>query len=147
MTSRRDSCSLGTCTCPSRQSWPRNTRSSSSGSRTACSCSLHRQNQRYTEITHEPLPFSVAQGIFWLSWERLLRSTLLERRERSLYSFTILAVPRWLNNCCIVQIFSLLCRQGSLIFPLLCRQVSLLLIETVQCTTTPCTHYTWQFLL
>jgi hypothetical protein len=32
--------------------------------------------KRYTEITHDPLLFSVAQGIFWLSTERLSRNTL-----------------------------------------------------------------------
>ncbi len=32
-----------------------------------------------------------------------------------MYSRTVLAVPRWLNNCCIMQILPLLCRQGSLL--------------------------------
>jgi hypothetical protein len=41
------------------------------------------------------------------------------------YSRTVLAVPRWLNYYCIMQIL-----------PLLCQQRSLLLIETVRCTTT-----------
>ncbi len=84
-------------------------------------------NQRYTAIIHDPLQFSVAQGIFWLSWERLSRSTLYlifnrGGREESvlLYSCTLLAVPRWFNYCCIMQILPLLCRQGSM-----------LLIETV----------------
>ncbi len=48
--------------------------------------------QRYTEITSDPLLFSVAQGIFWLSSERLSRSTLhlIEGGEGSLYSCTVL---------------------------------------------------------
>jgi hypothetical protein len=33
-------------------------------------------NQRYKDITNDPLIFSVAQGIFWLSSERLSRNTL-----------------------------------------------------------------------
>jgi hypothetical protein len=47
--------------------------------------------QRYTEITHYQLLFSVAQGIFWLSTERLLRSTLhlKEGGEGSLHSCTL----------------------------------------------------------
>jgi hypothetical protein len=67
-------------------------------------------------------PFSVAQGIFWLSCERFLRSTLhlIEGGERSLYSRSLLAVPRWINYCCVMQFLPFLCRQGSL-----------LLIETV----------------
>ncbi len=42
-----------------------------------------RFKQRYTEITHGPLLFSVAQGIFCLSSERLSRSAFKrgERRE------------------------------------------------------------------
>ncbi len=41
------------------------------------------QHQRYTEITHDPLLFSVAQGICWLSTERLSCSTLhLKEGER-----------------------------------------------------------------
>ncbi len=49
--------------------------------------------QRYTEITHDPLLFSVAQGIFWLSTESLSVSTLhlKEGGERSLYSCTLLS--------------------------------------------------------
>ncbi len=39
--------------------------------------------QRYTEITHDPFLFGVAQGSFWLSTERLSRSTLhLKEGER-----------------------------------------------------------------
>ena len=82
--------------------------------------------QRYIEITHDPLPFSVAQGIFLLSPARLLRSTLklIEGGEGSLHFPTLLAVPRCLNNCYIMQILPLLFRQGSK-----------LLIETVECTS------------
>jgi hypothetical protein len=47
-------------------------------------------------------------------------------KERSPYSRTLLAVPRWLNYCRIMQILPLLCRQGSLLF-----------IETVQCIHYP----------
>ncbi len=39
------------------------------------SCRLERMlvsGQRYILITHDPIPFSVAQGIFWLFWEWLL---------------------------------------------------------------------------
>ncbi len=59
--------------------------------------------ERKTEklITHNPLLFAIAQGVSWLPWERLLRSTLhlIEGGYGSLYSRTLLAVPRWLNNC------------------------------------------------
>jgi hypothetical protein len=34
---------------------------------------------------------------------------------RILCSGTLLAVPRWLNYCCIMQILPLLCQQGSLL--------------------------------
>ncbi len=37
----------------------------------------HNQRSTGTEITHDPLIFSVAQGIFWLSTERLSRSTYI----------------------------------------------------------------------
>ncbi len=49
-------------------------------------------NQRYAEITHDHLLFSVAQGIFWPSTERLSRSTLhlKEGEERSLYRTLVL---------------------------------------------------------
>ncbi len=48
------------------------------------------QIYRHYHITHDPLLFSVAQGIFWLSSERLSRSTLhlTEGGEESLYSCT-----------------------------------------------------------
>jgi hypothetical protein len=44
-----------------------------------------------TEITHDPLLLSTAQGIFELSTERLSRSTLhlKEGGEGSLYSWTL----------------------------------------------------------
>ncbi len=68
-----------------------------------------------------PLPFSVAQGIFWLSW--LLRSAvhLIAGGKGSLYSRTLLAVPKRLNYCCIMHILPFVISAGSL-----------LLIETVQ---------------
>ncbi len=49
--------------------------------------------------------------------ERLLRNTihLIEGGEGSLYPRTLLAVQRWLNYCCIMQILPLKCRQGSLL--------------------------------
>ncbi len=55
--------------------------------------------QRYTEITHDPLLFSVAQGIFWLSTEWLSRSTLHLKQwaEGSLYSL----------YCVVLQMLSL----------------------------------------
>jgi hypothetical protein len=85
-------------------------------------------SQRYTEITHDPLPFGVAQGIFWMPWERLLRSTLnlIERGEKSLYSGSVLAVSRWLINCCISR-FSLCYVAGIILADWNC---------TVRCTTT-----------
>ncbi len=47
--------------------------------------------KRNMEITHDPFLFSVAQGIFWLSSERLSRSTLhlIEGEEWSLYSYSV----------------------------------------------------------
>ncbi len=50
--------------------------------------------QRYIEITHDPLLFSVAQGIFWLSPERLSRCTLhlKEGGEGSLYTIVLFRV-------------------------------------------------------
>ncbi len=52
---------------------------------------MHGWLQVYTEISHDPLLFSTAQGIFWLSTERLSRSTLhlKEGEEGSLYSCTL----------------------------------------------------------
>ncbi len=49
-------------------------------------------DQRCAEITHDPLLFIVAQGIFWLSTERLSRSVLhlKEGGKGSLYSCTLL---------------------------------------------------------
>ncbi len=54
-------------------------------------CCLESGAQRYTEITHDPPLFSVAQGIFWLSTERLSHSTLhlKEGVEGSPYSCTL----------------------------------------------------------
>ncbi len=61
-----------------------------------------RTNQRYTEIIHDPLLFSVAQGIFWLSTERLSRSTihLKEGREGSLHSWlcSLATMMSWCND-------------------------------------------------
>ncbi len=52
----------------------------------------HSKGHRYKEITHghDTPPFSVAQGIFWLSSERLSCSTihLIEGRKGRLYSCT-----------------------------------------------------------
>jgi len=36
--------------------------------------------------------------------------------ESSLYSRTLLAVPRWINYCCVMQFLPFLCLQGSLFF-------------------------------
>ncbi len=47
----------------------------------------------------------------------------IEEREGSLYSRTLLTIPRWLNNCCKMQILHFLYWQ-----------ISWLWIETVQCT-------------
>jgi hypothetical protein len=78
-----------------------------------------------TDIQRLPttLFLSVLRKEYFECPERLLRSTLhlIEGGEGSLYPRTFLAVPRWLNYCCIMQILPLKCRQGSL-----------LLIETVQ---------------
>jgi len=61
-------------------------------------CTLSYQ-QRYTEITHDPIFFSVAQGIFWLSSERLSRNTLrlIDGGEGSLYSCTLY---NCIHPCC-----------------------------------------------
>jgi hypothetical protein len=37
--------------------------------------------QRYTENTHDPLPFSVAQGIFWLSWAGIFKKSMGARHR------------------------------------------------------------------
>jgi hypothetical protein len=60
----------------------------------------HRYNQRCVEITHDPLLFSVAPGIFLLCPERLSRSTLhfIEGGEGSLYSCTL-----WSCNCDVLH--------------------------------------------
>ncbi len=50
-------------------------------------------NQRYTEINHDPLLLSVAQGIFWQSTERLSLSTLHLKeggRWESLFMYSVL---------------------------------------------------------
>jgi hypothetical protein len=51
--------------------------------------------KRNMEITYDPLLFSVAQGIFWLSSERLSRSTLhlIEGGEGSLYLYSVVLQP------------------------------------------------------
>jgi hypothetical protein len=51
--------------------------------------------QRYTEITHHPLIFSFAQGIFLLSTERHSRSTLYLQEGGSGESVT---TPRCVAN-------------------------------------------------
>jgi hypothetical protein len=45
--------------------------------------------QRYTEITHDPLTFSVAQGIFSLSTERIARSTLHLKEGDSVFLYSV----------------------------------------------------------
>ncbi len=44
--------------------------------------STHRWRQRYTEITQDPVPFSVVQEIFWLSWENLSQYVTVNRGGR-----------------------------------------------------------------
>ncbi len=52
-------------------------------------------NQRYSEITHDPLLCSVAQGIFWLSTKRLSRSTFKRgRRGESILLYSVV-LQRW----------------------------------------------------
>ncbi len=54
-------------------------------------------NQRYIKITHDPLLFSVAQRIFWISSKRLSRSTLhlIERGgEESVLLYSVTKSPK-----------------------------------------------------
>ncbi len=61
--------------------------------------------QRYTEVTHDPLLFSVAQGIIWLSTERLSRSTLhLKEGEMGVCTHLHCSLAATVTSCIDVSV-------------------------------------------